>query len=110
MDSVDKLVNSFDTRTRPLAEKLRTIVKAAVPQAKESVKWGNVHYSLNGKNFVMLSAYPDHVNLGMFLGAKLNSRLLEGSGKGLRHIKVRNEGDIKKEEFSNLLREAAKMY
>jgi len=58
----------------------------------------------------MLMTYKDHINLGFFLGAKLNSRLLEGSGKGLRHIKVRNEGDIKNGEFSKLLKEAAKLY
>lgn len=39
----------------------------------------------------------------------MNSKLLEGTGKGLRHIKIREMKDIKKRETSKLLKEAPKL-
>lgn len=75
----------------------------------ETIKWGNPTYISNGKNIAWILNYKDHVDLGFFMGAKLHSDLLEGTGKGLRHIKVRRPDDIKEEEFTRLLKDAAKL-
>jgi len=53
--------------------------------------------------------FKDHVNLGFFQGAKMKSKKLEGTGKGLRHVKVRGLEDIDAEEFMRLLREPVKL-
>jgi hypothetical protein len=52
--------------------------------------------------------YRDHVDFGFFRGAELNDPkgLLEGTGKGLRHIKVFSPADIKEKEFTALLKQA----
>ena len=41
--------------------------------------------------FAYVNAYSDHVNVGFFFGALLNdpARLLEGTGKRGRHVKLR---------------------
>lgn len=106
---VDSLVKKLNPKLRELAEKLRVIVKKTLPNAVETVKWGNPTYIIDGKNVTWLLTYRDHVDLGFFKGAQLKSKLLEGTGKGLRHIKVRTVADIQEEEFSRLLREAAKI-
>jgi len=43
--------------------------------------------------FAYVNAYRDHVNVGFFYGAMLEdpAGLLEGSGKRMRHVKVRTE-------------------
>lgn len=106
----DALVNSIDPKLRGPANKVRAIVKKTLPGAVETVKWGNPVYVLNGKNFAMIMlSYSDHVNLGFWAGAKMKSKLLEGTGKGMRHIKVWKEGDVKDKEFSEIIREAAKL-
>lgn len=45
--------------------------------------------------------------MGFFVGAKLKSKKLEGTEKGLRHVKVRSKADIDEAEFSRLLKKAA---
>jgi hypothetical protein len=45
-------------------------------------------------HYAYIAAYAKHVNLGMYYGARLASAevVLEGTGKNLRHVKVR-KGD-----------------
>jgi hypothetical protein len=49
-----------------------------------------------------------YVNLGFFRGALLAdpSGMLEGTGKMIRHIKIRNEQQLEKTEVLELLRSA----
>jgi hypothetical protein len=52
----------------------------------------------------------NHVNLAFLRGAELTEarELLEGTGKGMRHIKVRSPKDIRKQAFAALVKEAAR--
>ncbi len=106
---VDSVLKGLDPRMRLLIDKLRRIVKRALPNATETVKWGRPTYTLRGENVAWILNYRDHVDLGFFMGAKLKSELLEGTGKSLRHIKVRTVKDINRKEFTRLLKEAAKL-
>jgi hypothetical protein len=46
--------------------------------------------------FAYVNAFTDHVNVGFFRGAELEdpAGLLEGSGKYMRHVKLRPGSDI----------------
>ena len=46
--------------------------------------------------FGYVNAFTSHVNVGFFLGAELSdpSRLLEGTGKFMRHVKLRPECEV----------------
>ncbi len=46
--------------------------------------------------FAYVNAFTAHVNVGFFRGAELAdpAQLLEGTGKYMRHVKLRPEGDI----------------
>jgi len=46
--------------------------------------------------FAYVNAFRDHVNVGFFRGAELEDPvgLLEGSGKYMRHVKLRPGSDI----------------
>ena len=46
--------------------------------------------------FAYVNAFTAHVNVGFFRGAELAdpARLLEGTGKYMRHVKLRPEGDV----------------
>ena len=106
---VDQLLRTYDAPVRELAQKLRRLVKKTLPDVVETVKWGNPMYLLDGKNLAWIVGYKDHADLGFFAGSKLDSKLLEGTGKGIRHIKVRKEDDIKEAEFVRLLKETARL-
>jgi hypothetical protein len=90
-------------------EKLRLIVKMALPSAVETVKWGNITYLLDKKNLAWIILYSGHVDFGFFKGADLGSNLLEGTGKSLRHIKIMDNQDVPEAEIARLLKEAAKL-
>lgn len=46
--------------------------------------------------FAYVNAFKDHVNVGFFLGAQIADphRLLEGTGKFMRHVKLRSPDDV----------------
>ena len=103
---VDEMLGDVDPHLRALTQSLRNLVKRSIPEAVEQLKWGNPTYTVDGKNVACIMFYSDHVNLGFFMGARLKSRRLEGTGKGLRHVKVRSKADVDEREFGRLLKEA----
>lgn len=100
------MLEDVDPRLGNLIESLRRVIKRSIPGVVEQLKWGDPTYSISGKNVACIMHYSDHVNLGFFMGSKLESKRLEGTGKGLRHIKARSKSDIDDGEFSRLLRKA----
>ena len=46
--------------------------------------------------FAYVNVFKDHVNVGFFRGAEIHDpeRLLEGTGRFMRHVKVRPESDV----------------
>jgi hypothetical protein len=96
-----------DVTIRRLAKKVRLIARESLPQAEEKIYRGNPSYLVDGRAVAMIADYSKQINLYFPQGAKLRSPLLEGTGKGMRHIKISSEGDIKPAEFSKLLKQAA---
>lgn len=55
-----------------------------------------------------LQASKKHVNLGFQRGNELidKSKLLQGTGKIMRHIRIKNMEDIQSDAFTSLIKEA----
>ena len=106
MSDVDSYISRVDPKLRSQFQKLRLIIKKALPGVSESVKWGVPYYSLDGVGVASIADYSGHVNLYLMQGAELSSHLLEGTGKGMRHITVKTLAEVKETEFVRLLREA----
>lgn len=97
---------------RATLEALRLLVKSALPELAEGMKWGAPVYSgSDGHPLVYLYGGKDHANLGFLLGAELDDpdELLKGSGKSTRTIKIYSSDEIPKKEIRNLLRQSAKL-
>jgi hypothetical protein len=60
------------------------------------------------EHYAYIGVHPSHVNLGFYHGASLADPkgLLEGTGKSLRHVKVRDLPSAKSAAIAGLLREA----
>src|SRR5687767_990623 len=58
--------------------------------------------------FAYVNAFKAHVNVGFFRGAELAdpAGLLEGTGKYMRHVKLRPAGDIDATALINLIESA----
>lgn len=76
---------------RATARELQAAVLRAEPRLAQTVKWGNLVFMHRGANAIAIVAHRTHANLQFFNGHVLAVQYpqLEGSGKGLRHLKVR---------------------
>ncbi len=67
------------------------------------------NYSFNGL-VCYLQASKKHVNLGFHKGVELQEKdtdqLLQGSGKGMRHIRIKKMEEINPDVFSSMIKEA----
>jgi len=92
-----------------LAREVRGIVLEALPDVRESLKWGMPVYERDG---LICAIRPGNGYVALqFYAAGTSLRdpggLLEGTGKRMRHVKIRGKGDIRKRLFTSWLRQAA---
>ena len=108
--SFDQYLAGQSPRNQGIIRALRTFVKRAAPQLQESVKWGNGCWVQEKAPVAYVYSAPDYVQFGFFRGSTLRDpkRLLNGEGKFVRHIKVRNRSDIDEKAFAALLRQAVR--
>ena len=95
----------------PVAKAVRTLVKKAVAGSEEYVNaWKIPTFDLNGPLCFYMVA-KEHVLFGFMRGAMLRDpgKLLEGTGKYLRHVKLRSTADAKRPEVRALLMHAAQL-
>jgi hypothetical protein len=96
-------------KNRVIIRALRRFVKRVEPSLAEAVKWGNGCWV--GRNGPVAYVYSDagYVQFGFFNGSSLKDprRLLEGKGRYVRHIKVRDRSGVDEQAFAALLRQAA---
>ena len=97
----DALAGSSD-QVQEIARRLRDLIVDVYPEVIE-VPWPKQRIAGYGvgpkkmsEHFCYIGAHRDHVNLGFYYGAELPDPegLMEGTGKKLRHIKVRDTDGI----------------
>ncbi len=92
---MDQIAKGVDPKLKPLFKNLRSLIRQALPNALETVRMGVPFYTLERPDVAYLAVYLAHINLGFWKGAHLKSKPLEGTGKDLRHIRLRSPADIK---------------
>lgn len=80
-------------------------VKQVAPEFTKTVKWGQGCFTLGDSHRAFMHAAPDHVQFGFYIGSKLKDpqRILMGSGKYVRHVKVFTSREIPREALRALL-------
>ncbi len=83
---------------------LRQVVSTTIPAAKESGQVGSNAISYS-KGEVSIIPQSEYVNLQLLRGALLDdpSGLLEGTGKTMRHVKIRTSADAQNPAVAQLL-------
>ena len=76
-----------------------------VPWPKQKIIGYGVGPKKMSEHFCYIGAFSEHVNLGFYYGAHLPDPqgLLEGTGKKLRHIKVREVEEVAQPALDQLL-------
>ena len=107
---LDALIRGLDPELAPTVKALRALVNREAPELREGVKWGNPVWT-GQENCVCIMLYDDHVNLGFFRGAELAEKFprLEGTGKGLRHVKILSLEDTRSPDLLPILRAAVEL-
>lgn len=75
----------------PIARRWFEALRACGPDVTEILHDGHPTACVAGAAFAYVNAFKDHVNVGFFNGANLRdpARLLQGTGRFMRHVKVR---------------------
>ncbi|HWL23616.1 MAG TPA: DUF1801 domain-containing protein [Ureibacillus sp.] len=106
---VDEYILNLPDTIQVITENLRKVILETSSELIEEYKWSKPNYSYKGL-VCYLQSTKGHVNLGFFKGIELIERdphhLLQGSGKGMRHIKVKKNEEIKIDEIKPLIVEA----
>ena len=117
-ESIPELLNflsAYDISVVRTAIELREFVLNLFPDANEliydSYNALAIAYSTSDKQkdaFSHISVYGGHVNLGFNRGTELKDpkKLLQGSGKAIRHFTVKNFNELQKTYVAELLNEA----
>jgi len=100
---VDEYINKQKSLQKEICLKLRGIIFKTFPNIEEEMKWGVPTYA-KGKYYLV--ALKDYVNFGFSLKglSKEEQKLLEGSGKTMKHIKIRSLREINENEIVELLK------
>jgi len=96
---------------RALAQALRAFVRRQVPGVTESINpWGVPTFDDHG-DLAYFMVHAGHVTFGFQRGAALKDpqRLLEGTGKSMRHVKIRTREDLKRPGLRELVKAAARL-
>lgn len=106
---------AYDPHVSSLALALRDMVLEEAPEAIESIAKGYavaIGFSFTGKpmkdGFCHVVTYSSYVNLGFNHGAQLPdpARILAGTGKSIRHIRIRNHDDLERPVIRRYLQAA----
>ena len=105
----------YPREVREIADELRRLVMETVPNTTETAYpgWRLIGYRQmdrpRGRYFCFVAPMLDHVRLGFEYGTSLtdDQHLLEGSGKQVRYVTVRDLESIDRERLIAFIAEAA---
>jgi hypothetical protein len=89
-----------------LVQSVRELARKTFKPVDEEVKYGGILFSSGGVQFAGVFAYRQHVSVEFGHGASMADPhgLLEGSGKGRRHIKLRIADDVGTKHLADYLK------
>ena len=112
----DEVLAGVSPQARELALQARALIQAVYPAVVE-VPWPKqrvIGYGVGPKkmseHFCYLSVSKNHINVGFMYGAELPDpeKLLDGSGKLLRHVRVTSPEELENPALRELLEVASK--
>ena len=113
--TIEEFLKSHTPKVQEVSLELRKIAMELLPETEEILYegWKNFTYG-TGKSrtdkdlIIYIAPFKDSVNLGFYRGTNLpdKKKLLKGTGKLLRHIKLKTMADYEIEDIKQLITEA----
>jgi hypothetical protein len=91
-----------------IAQRWFEVMRNCGDDVRELLHDGHPTACVEDAAFAYVNAFTAHVNVGFFRGAEIADpeRLLEGTGKFMRHVKLRPESDINATALATLIETA----
>lgn len=91
-----------------IARRWFEVMRSCGEDVREILHDGHPTACVGDAAFAYVDAFRDHVNVGFFQGAELvdPSDLLQGTGRSMRHVKLRPGGDVDATALKRLIRAA----
>jgi len=105
---IDRWLKKDDSELRATARRWFEYMRDCGNDVDELMHDGYPTACVGGAAFAYVGVFKNHANVGFFFGAGLPDpkRLLEGSGKRMRHVKLRPGKDIDASALEALITEA----
>ena len=105
---IDAFIAGLGSPHREIAVALRRLIRGADKRLVEAVKWGWPCYTAAGRNVCGFMVQRDTVNFFLFHGAELDDPdgLIEGTGRSMRHVKLRSASDIRPQQFKAFIKQS----
>lgn len=102
-NEVDEYIRNQKSPQKEICIELRRIIFETFPEIEESMRWGVPMY---GMDTYYIGALKDSVNLGFKIEGltKDELKLFNGSGKTMRHIKIKTLEEIDRAKVVELLK------
>jgi hypothetical protein len=111
-DPATMVLSLIPRHMRETVEQLRGLVREAVPNVNERARpeWKTFNFDHNGA-LASISGYQTWASLGLVRGDELEDPggLLEGTGKGMRHVKIKRGAEIPRGPIVRLIAQAARL-
>jgi hypothetical protein len=110
-DEVGRFLEAYSPEIRTLTHQVRALIASITPDADENLKlgWKVIWYGFGPKmpdQFAVVMPTRNHVGLGFAYGSDLPDPKgkLEGTGKRMRHVKLRTGADVSDPAIAALIR------
>jgi len=106
--AIDAWMQSHSGALGNIAQRWFDLMRDCGDDVRELLHDGHPTACIGDAAFGYVNAFKAHVNVGFFRGAELAdpNRLLEGTGKFMRHVKLRPECDVDAKALTKLIKAA----
>ncbi len=105
---ITEYIKNSPDQQREIMEKIRQLIHDSVPTVVEEFKWSRPVFK-SKKDFAYLKTAKSYVNLGFMDFSKLDDpdNRLEGTGKDMRHVKLKTIQDVETDLFEKWIKAVA---
>ena len=106
--AVDRWMTDHPGELGAIAKRWFEVVRGCGDDVRELLHDGHPTACVSGAAFAYVNAFKAHVNVGFFRGAELADpeRLLVGTGRCMRHVKLSPSEDVDATALTGLIRTA----
>lgn len=105
-EQVTSYISRAPEEQKKVMEIIRALIREEVPSVNENFKWSRPVFSTDS-DFAYFKTAKSYVTFGFFKFDKIKDHLnlLEGTGKNMRHIKIKKADDVKVEILRKWIRQ-----